>query len=235
MKTINLLYEGKAKKIYSTESEDLVVVEYKDDATAFNGEKKSSFEEKGAINNKITTQIFKYLNENGVKTHFVKKLSEREQLVKKVNIIPLEVVVRNVVAGSLKRRTGLTEGAEILPSLVEFYYKDDDLGDPLLNKGHIKLLNLASRKELMILEDAARKINVLLRNFFEAKDIIIVDFKLEFGYDMNNEIILADEISPDTCRLWDATTKKKLDKDGFRFDLGNLTESYKFIEKRLGA
>ena len=234
MKIKDLLYEGKAKKVFSTENERYVVVEYKDDATAFNGVKKAKFEKKGEINNKISSFIFQLLKNEGVKTHFVERLADREQLVEKVDIIPLEVVVRNVVAGSLQKRTGLTEGTVIEPAIVEFYYKNDDLGDPLLNQNHIiGLLDIITYKELNYLTKETNHVNKILSKFFESKGISLIDFKLEFGYNMDGEVVLADEVSPDTCRLWDIKTKKKLDKDVFRFELGNLTESYTSICERL--
>ena len=235
METINLLYEGKAKKVYSVQDEKHVLVEFKDDATAFNGVKKAKFKNKGITNNKLSSHIFQILEKNNIKTHFLEQLSDRTQLVKKVEIIPLEVVARNVVAGSLLKRTGLPEGATVDPVIVEFYYKRDDLGDPLLNESHIDLLNIISPDRLRELEFEARKINDILCEFFKSKSLRLVDFKLEFGYDYNGDIILADEISPDTCRLWDSETNQKFDKDVFRFGLGDLTESYAAISERLGV
>ena len=231
----NLLYEGKAKRIYQTEDENIFWVEYKDDATAFNGEKKASIQGKGVLNNAITSLIFEKLTEAGVENHFIQKLSETEQLVKKVTILPLEVVVRNVVAGSLSKRTGLAEGTKLKKPLIEFYYKDDDLGDPLFTDAHIELMEICSPKDLEILRDYGFRVNQFLQEIFDACHLNLVDFKIELGRDSEGKIILADEISPDTCRLWDKTTNEKLDKDVFRRDLGNLTDAYQEILKRLGG
>ncbi|HJA40290.1 MAG TPA: phosphoribosylaminoimidazolesuccinocarboxamide synthase [Firmicutes bacterium] len=231
----NLLYEGKAKRIYQTEDENIFWVEYKDDATAFNGEKKASIQGKGVLNNAITSLIFEKLTEAGVENHFIQKLSETEQLVKKVTILPLEVVVRNVVAGSLSKRTGLAEGTKLKKPLIEFYYKDDDLGDPLFTDAHIEMMEICSPKDLEILRDYGFRVNQFLQEIFDACHLNLVDFKIELGRDSEGKIILADEISPDTCRLWDKTTNEKLDKDVFRRDLGNLTDAYQEILKRLGG
>ena len=231
----NLLYEGKAKRIYQTEDENIFWVEYKDDATAFNGEKKASIQGKGVLNNAITSLIFEKLTEAGVENHFIQKLSETEQLVKKVTILPLEVVVRNVVAGSLSKRTGLAEGTKLKKPLIEFYYKDDDLGDPLFTDAHIEMMEICSPKDLEILRDYGFRVNQFLQEIFDACHLNLVDFKIELGRDSEGKIILADEISPDTCRLWDKTTNEKLDKDVFRRDLGNLTDAYEEILKRLGG
>ena len=231
----NLLYEGKAKRIYQTEDENIFWVEYKDDATAFNGEKKASIQGKGVLNNAITSLIFEKLTEAGVENHFIQKLSETEQLVKKVTILPLEVVVRNVVAGSLSNRTGLAEGTKLKKPLIEFYYKDDDLGDPLFTDAHIEMMEICSPKDLEILRDYGFRVNQFLQEIFDACHLNLVDFKIELGRDSEGKIILADEISPDTCRLWDKTTNEKLDKDVFRRDLGNLTDAYQEILKRLGG
>ena len=231
----NLLYEGKAKRIYQTEDENIFWVEYKDDATAFNGEEKASIQGKGVLNNAITSLIFEKLTEAGVENHFIQKLSETEQLVKKVTILPLEVVVRNVVAGSLSKRTGLAEGTKLKKPLIEFYYKDDDLGDPLFTDAHIEMMEICSPKDLEILRDYGFRVNQFLQEIFDACHLNLVDFKIELGRDSEGKIILADEISPDTCRLWDKTTNEKLDKDVFRRDLGNLTDAYQEILKRLGG
>ena len=231
----NLLYEGKAKRIYQTEDENIFWVEYKDDATAFNGEKKASIQGKGVLNNAITSLIFEKLTEAGVENHFIQKLSETEQLVKKVTILPLEVVVRNVVAGSLSKRTGLAEGTKLKKPLIEFYYKDDDLGDPLFTDAHIEMMEICSPKDLEILRDYGFRVNQFLQEIFDACHLNLVDFKIELGRDSEGKIILADEISPDTCRLWDKTTNEKLDKDVFRRDLGNLTDAYQEILKMLGG
>ncbi|NHM29503.1 phosphoribosylaminoimidazolesuccinocarboxamide synthase [Neobacillus terrae] len=221
-----LLYEGKAKRIYSTEDEGIVWVEYKDSATAFNGEKKASIAGKGMLNNQITSLLFSMLNDKGVKSHFISKLSETEQLVKRVKIIPLEVVVRNLAAGSLSKRLGIPEGKAFTRPMVEFYYKNDDLGDPILTEDHIREMELATPEELKELKDKALEVNSVLSLYFKELGIRLVDFKLEFGIDQNGNILLADEISPDTCRLWDIATNEKLDKDVFRRDLGSLTEAY---------
>jgi phosphoribosylaminoimidazole-succinocarboxamide synthase len=229
----SLLYEGKAKKIYLTEDPNIVLIQYKNSITAFNGQKKEEIEGKGELNNRISSQILQLLTEKNIPNHFIKVVSPTEQLVKKVEIIPLEVVVRNIVAGSLAKRVGLPEGTNMKEPLVEFYYKNDDLGDPLLTNEHIKLLNLISEIELEKLRNIALKINDILIEFFKGIHVNIVDFKLEFGKDVDGEILLADEISPDTCRLWDMNTKKKLDKDVFRRNLGSLTEAYQNILSRM--
>lgn len=233
MKT--LLYEGKAKKIYQTDDEKIVLVEYKDSATAFNGEKKAVITGKGRLNNEITSLLFLQLKEKGIESHFIKKISSTEQLVKKVEIIPLEVVVRNVVAGSLATRLGIEEGQKLSKPLVEFYLKDDNLGDPLVTLDHILELQVATIPELETLKQKALEVNAVLSSFFAELGIRLIDFKLEFGKDQAGEILLADEISPDTCRLWDAQTNEKLDKDVFRRDLGNITDTYEKILARLGG
>lgn len=230
-----LLYEGKAKRIYATEQENIVWVEYKDSATAFNGEKKAQISGKGRLNNTITSMLFKKLAEASIENHFVEKLSDTEQLVKKVKIVPLEVVVRNIAAGSLAKRLGLEEGTELKNTIVEFYYKSDELGDPLINNDHIQVLGLATEEQLQEIKNNALKINDILVPFFAEKNLRLIDFKLEFGMTAEGKIILADEISPDTCRLWDKDTNQKLDKDVFRRDLGNLTDAYEEILKRLGG
>ena len=227
-----LLYEGKAKKMFSTDKEDEIRVYYKDDATAFNGIKKAQIENKGILNNSITTMLFQLLEKKGIKTHFIKKLSDREQLCKKVEIVPLEVIVRNVAAGSMAKRYGLKEGAELKTTVFELSYKDDSLGDPLINDSHAVAMGLATPEELKAIYNSASKINDILREVFLEKDINLIDFKLEFGR-FNGEIILADEISPDTCRFWDVKTGEKLDKDRFRRDLGNVTEAYEEILSRI--
>lgn len=230
-----LLYEGKAKRIYATEEANIVWVEYKDDATAFNGEKKAQISGKGRLNNQITTLLFEKLVQAGIENHFVKKLSETEQLVKKVKIIPLEVVVRNIVAGSLSKRLGKEEGTDLKTPIVEFYYKNDELGDPIVNNDHIQVLEIATEAELQKIKQIALKVNEILAPYFAERNVRLVDFKLEFGITNEGELILADEISPDTCRLWDKETNQKLDKDIFRRDLGNLTDAYEEILKRLGG
>ncbi|KAB2331640.1 phosphoribosylaminoimidazolesuccinocarboxamide synthase [Bacillus mesophilum] len=230
-----LLYEGKAKKIYSTEEKEIVWIEYKDSATAYNGEKKASIAGKGRLNNEITSLLFLKLQELGIGSHFVKRISPTEQLVKRVDIIPLETVVRNYSAGSFSKRLGMEEGLLLSRPIVEFYYKDDDLGDPILTEDHIEILALASVEEVEELKVKALQVNKVLSQFFKELGIVLIDFKLEFGKDADGDIILADEISPDTCRLWDEKTKEKLDKDVFRRDLGDLTEAYETILARLGG
>lgn len=227
-----MIYEGKAKKIFFTEKEDEVLVYYKDDATAFNGEKKGQIDSKGILNNKISSLLFELLIANGIPTHFIKNISDREMLVKRLTIIPVEVVVRNIAAGSLAKKFGWEEGRELPRPVVEFYYKNDDLGDPLINNSHIAALDIATSEEVASLEKLGLEINQILRPFFLSKNIELVDFKLEFGK-YNGEILLGDEISPDTCRFWDSSTHEKLDKDRFRRDLGHVEEAYQEIWKRL--
>ncbi|OMP68004.1 phosphoribosylaminoimidazolesuccinocarboxamide synthase [Domibacillus epiphyticus] len=229
------LYEGKAKRIYATDQEDIVWIEYKNSATAFNGEKKAEIDGKGRLNNLITGLLFKKLAEHGIESHFVEQLSENEQLVKHVNIIPLEVVVRNAAAGSIAKRLGFEEGTPFKEPIVEFYYKDDALGDPLLTEDHIKILEAATPEEVQFLKKEALRVNEVLVPLFSDMDIELIDFKIELGKDKNGSILLADEISPDTCRLWEKGTKRKLDKDLFRRDLGGLTEAYTEIYNRLGG
>ena len=231
---MKLLYEGKAKRIYETENPNEVICEYKDSLTAFNGEKADTQSGKGALNCAITTLIFEALQKEGIPTHLIKQIDETKQLVKKVNIIPIEVVVRNIAAGSLSKRLGLKEGTKLPFSIVEFYYKNDELNDPLINDDHAMILNLVDeRKELDILRDYGRKINEFLIDFFDKIGLILVDFKIEFGKDKDGNIILADEITPDSCRLWDKKTGKKMDKDLFRFDLGDINEAYQEVLKRI--
>ncbi|MGD7046190.1 phosphoribosylaminoimidazolesuccinocarboxamide synthase [Jeotgalibacillus proteolyticus] len=230
-----MLYEGKAKRLYSTNEEGILWLEYKDSATAFNGEKKATIEGKGQLNNLITSLLFERLKEEGIDSHFIEKLSDHEQLVRHVEIIPIEVVVRNTAAGTLAKRIGLEEGLKLKHTIVEYYYKDDDLGDPLINEDHISLLGLAGPEELTLLKEKALEINRVLTQFFEQIEVDLIDFKLEFGRDKDGSILLADEISPDTCRLWDSKTKQKLDKDVFRRDLGSLTDAYQTVFKRLGG
>ena len=232
MEKLEMMYEGKAKKIYATNKADEVIVYYKDDATAFNGEKKGQIEDKGVLNNEITSMIFTMLNENGIKTHFIEKLNEREQLCKKVEIVPLEVIVRNVAAGSMAKRLGLQEGFELKTTVFELSYKDDSLGDPLINDYHAVGIGATTFEELNKIYEMTAKINDLLKEFFKKQNINLIDFKLEFGR-YNDEIVLADEISPDTCRFWDAKTGEKLDKDRFRRDLGNVKDAYVEILNRI--
>lgn len=228
-----MLYEGKAKRVYATNNENLVWIEYKDSATAFNGEKKAQISGKGRLNNEITSLLFSKLHDAGIPTHFVDKLSETEQLVKKVSIIPLEVVVRNVAAGSFSKRLGIEEGKPLSKPLVEFYFKDDDLGDPLITEDHIYELQIATSQEVALLKEKALNVDAVLTGLFDELGIRLIDFKLEFGKDSKGTVLLADEISPDTCRLWDKETNEKLDKDVFRRDLGNLTEAYEKILARI--
>ncbi|WP_413363792.1 phosphoribosylaminoimidazolesuccinocarboxamide synthase [Lysinibacillus sp. 3P01SB] len=235
MKKGQLLYEGKAKRLYATEDPTILFVEYKDSATAFNGEKKEEIAGKGILNNRITTLLFEKLQAKGIASHFVKRLSDHEQLVRKVDIIPIELVVRNIVAGSLAQRLGLEEGTPLKRPIVEFYYKNDDLGDPHISAEHIDVLNLATPEEVQALYEGGLKVNEVLRPIFKEIGVELIDFKLEFGRDQDGNVLLADEISPDTCRLWDAKTKQKLDKDVFRRNLGSLTESYEIILTRLGG
>lgn len=227
-----MLYEGKAKKIFATDQPDRVLQYFKDDATAFNAQKRGTILEKGVINNKVSERLFRLLEQNGVPTHFIERKSDREMLTKKVAIVPVEVVVRNVVAGSLAKRLGLKEGDSIQPAIVEWYYKNDALGDPLIADEHIRLLKLATSDQLAEIKRLALKINSLLQPFFADRKMILVDFKLEFGVH-NGQLILADEISPDTCRFWDQTTKESMDKDRFRKDLGKIEEAYQEVLRRV--
>ncbi len=233
MKKLELLYEGKGKRLYRCEDEDLLISEFKDDLTAFNAQKIGQEKGKGALNCKISTELFKLLEENGIKTHLVKTLSENEQLVKKVDIIPLEVVVRNVATGSLVKRLGIKDGTILPFALVELYYKDDELGDPLLNDEHCLMLDIASESELEELKRLGREINVILKSFFLKRDLNLVDFKVEFGKDKEGNILLSDEISPDSCRFWDVNTQKKLDKDRFREGLGGVKMAYEEVLDRI--
>ena len=231
----DMLYEGKAKKVFKTDVDGEYIVAFKDDATAFNGQKRGTILGKGEMNNRISSIFFTLLHENGIVTHFIEQLSATEQLVKKVSIVPLEVVVRNVAAGSLAKRIGFEEGTRLKQTVVEFYYKNDDLGDPLVNLSHIALLELASKEQVDLLESYALQINQILVSYLAKKDILLVDFKLEFGIDVEGNLILADEISPDTCRFWDAHTHEKLDKDRFRRDLGGVEDAYREMLHRLGG
>jgi phosphoribosylaminoimidazole-succinocarboxamide synthase len=225
-------YEGKAKKLFATDRPDRVVHYFKDDATAFNAQKRGTIVEKGIINNKVSERLFRLLEAGGVPTHFVERLSDREMLTKKVTIVPIEVVVRNVVAGSLAKRLGLKEGEPIAPPLVEFYYKNDALGDPLIADEHVRLLNLAPPSVVEAIKGMAKKVNQILVPFFRERRMILVDFKLEFGLH-EGALVLADEISPDTCRFWDEGTKESMDKDRFRKDLGRIEEAYREVLRRV--
>ena len=227
------MYEGKAKRVYATDDQTLVIVSYKDDATAFNGLKKGTIEGKGVINNKMSNFLMQILEKEGVKTHFVEELSERETLVKKVSIVPLEVIIRNVSAGSFAKRYGVEEGIVFDEPTIEFSYKNDDLGDPLLNEYHALALKLATKAEIDQIKSMAFKVNATLKEYFKKLNVTLVDFKLEFGKTADGEIVLADEISTDTCRFWDSTTGEKLDKDRFRRDLGGVEGAYQEMMRRL--
>ncbi|HKM07592.1 MAG TPA: phosphoribosylaminoimidazolesuccinocarboxamide synthase [Sphaerochaeta sp.] len=233
MKKMGQLYEGKAKKVYATDEKGIYIVSYKDDATAFNGLKKGSIEGKGAINNRVSNHLMALLEKQGIPTHLVKELNDRETAVKAVTIVPLEVIVRNIAAGSLAKRLGLEEGFKLFSTVLEFCYKRDDLGDPLVNEYHIKALNLAKEDELEQIVAYSMRINTILGEYLLPLGIELVDFKLEFGRTEDGSIILADEISADTCRFWDTKTKEKLDKDRFRRDLGGVEDAYKEILARL--
>lgn len=227
------LYEGKAKRVYATDDENLVIVDYKDDATAFNGLKKGTIAGKGVINNRVTNYLMQLLEKEGVPTHFVKELSDRETVVKKVSIVPLEVIIRNISAGSFAKRYGVEEGIVFDEPTIEFSYKNDDLGDPLINSYHALALKLATKEEIETIKTLAFKVNEVLKKYFLGLGIELVDFKLEFGRTPDGSIVLADEISPDTCRFWDSKTHEKLDKDRFRRDLGHVEDAYIEIRKRL--
>ena len=232
MVTGTLIYEGKAKKLFTTGHPDEVLQYFKDDATAFNAQKRGTILDKGIINNKVSERLFRLLEENGVPTHFVERKSDREMLTKKVTIVPVEVVVRNVIAGSLAKRLGLTEGEAIQPPIVEWYYKNDALGDPLIADEHVRLLKLATPEQMAEIKGLALKVNSVLQPFFAERRMVLVDFKLEFGVH-NGRLILADEISPDTCRFWDQATRESMDKDRFRKDLGKIEEAYQVVLKRV--
>lgn len=232
MNKLEMLYEGKAKKVYKTEDEKKYIVSYKDDATAFNGVKKGTIAEKGIVNNKMSALLFRLLEEKGIPTHFEKLLNDREMLVKAVKILPLEVIVRNVVAGSLAKRLGLEEGTILKNTVLEFCYKNDELGDPMVNEDHILAVELSTKEQLETVREYALKVNEILVPFFLDRGLKLIDFKLEFGL-YEGAVILADEISPDTCRLWDAATNKKMDKDRFRRDLGDVEQTYQEVLARL--
>ena len=233
MKKTQQLYEGKAKKVYATDVEGIYIVDYKDDATAFNGEKKGTIAGKGVINNRVTNYLMKMLEEKGIPTHFVEQLSDRETAVKAVRIVPLEVIVRNVAAGSLAKRIGFPEGTKLKRTVLELCYNDDALGDPMINDSHVFAMGLCTPEELETIKKYALKINEILTAFFAEVNIELIDFKLEFGRLSDGTIVLADEISPDTCRFWDSKTHEKLDKDRFRRDLGNVEGAYHEILHRL--
>ena len=233
MKKCELMYEGKAKKVFATDDPNYCIVEYKDDATAFNGLKKGTITGKGVVNNKMSNYMFQLLEKNGVKTHFVEELSDRETLVKKVEIVPLEVIIRNKAAGSMAKRLGMEEGTELKTTVLEFSYKDDSLGDPMVNEYHILAAGYATRADIDTIASMAMKVHEVMCEFFKSVDVELIDFKLEFGR-FNGEILLADEISPDTCRFWDIHTHEKLDKDRFRRDMGGVEEAYAEMMKRVG-
>ncbi len=228
-----MLYEGKAKKVYATDNDAQYIVQYKDDATAFNGLKKGTISGKGVINNQMSNLMMRLLEEYGIPTHYVEELSERETVVKKVNIIPLEVIIRNIAAGSFSKRYGVEEGTKFDSPTIEFSYKDDDLGDPLINDYHALAMKLATAEDIALIKDMAFKINDVMKNFFKDIGITLVDFKLEFGVTTDGVIVLADEISPDTCRFWDSETGEKMDKDRFRRDLGNVEDAYQEVIRRV--
>ena len=234
MKKLEKIYEGKAKILYTTEDPTLVIQYFKDDATAFNAQKKGTIDQKGVMNNRIATKIFEHLKNNGIESHFVELLNDREMLVKRVEIVPLEVIIRNRAAGSLCRLLGLAEGAKLACPTLEFCYKDDALGDPQINEYHIRALGWATDEEVRTIKDMAFRINDLLKKFFLGLKIELIDFKLEFGR-VQGKVILADEISPDTCRLWEVDTGNKLDKDRFRRDLGNIEEAYQEVLRRVSS
>ena len=233
MEKTTQMYEGKAKKVFATENPDYCIVSYKDDATAFNGLKKGTILGKGAINNRVTNHLMRLLEKNGVPTHLVEELNDRETLVKKVSIVPLEVIVRNIAAGSLSKRLGIPEGVKMKQTVLEYCYKDDDLGDPMVNDYHILAMEWATREELDLIAAYSFKVNEVLTEYLKEAGIELIDFKLEFGKTKEGQIVLADEISPDTCRFWDITTHEKLDKDRFRRDLGGVEDAYQEILRRL--
>lgn len=233
MEKKELLYEGKAKKVYTTEDPDVLIVSYKDDATAFDGLKKGTIVGKGAVNNRMTNHIFKLFEAAGIPTHLVKELSDRETAVKKVEIVPLEVIMRNFSAGSFAKKMGMEEGIKLFMPTLEFSYKNDDLHDPFINESYALALGLATREEIDVINRYARKVNEIMQNYFAGLNLDLIDFKIEFGR-YHGEIILADEVSPDTCRLWDKDTHEKLDKDRFRRDLGNVEDAYNEVFRRLG-
>ncbi|MGN1019586.1 MAG: phosphoribosylaminoimidazolesuccinocarboxamide synthase [Aristaeellaceae bacterium] len=233
MKKLQQLYEGKAKKVFATDDPDVVLVSYKDDATAFNGLKRGTITGKGVINNRVTNFLMQMLERNGIPTHYLEEISDRETLVKKVQIVPLEVIVRNIAAGSLSKRLGLPEGTKLKSTVIEYCYKDDELGDPMVNEYHIMAMGWVSKPVLDQIAAYALKINRLLSDFLRQSEIELIDFKLEFGITSDGTLVLADEISPDTCRFWDSKTHEKLDKDRFRRDLGGVEDAYQEILKRL--
>lgn len=233
MKKLEMIYEGKAKQLYTTENDEQIIIHYKDDATAFNGVKKAQIEHKGELNNAISTIIFKHLHKHNIPTHYIETLNDRDQLCHKVTIIPLEVIIRNIIAGSMAKRLDIKEGTLAPRPIYELCFKNDELGDPLINEDHALALNTATEAELAEIKALTLNINKVLIELFNQIDITLVDFKIEFGRKLDGTIVLADEISPDTCRLWDKLTQKKLDKDRFRRDLGNVEDAYQEILARL--
>ena len=233
MKKVELLYEGKAKKVYTTEDPDVLIVDYKDDATAFDGQKKGTIVGKGAINNRMTNHIFKLFEKDGIPTHYIEELSDRETAVKKVEIIPLEVIIRNITAGSFAKKMGMEEGIVLKRPTLEFSYKNDDLHDPFINRYYALALDLATEEEINTIEKYTFQVNEIMKQYFGSLGIDLVDFKIEFGR-YKGQVILADEVSPDTCRLWDKETHEKLDKDRFRRDMGNVEDAYNEVFRRLG-
>ena len=232
MKKLGQLYEGKAKKVFATDDPDIVIVDYKDDATAFNGLKKGTIAGKGVINNKMSNMMFRIMEQHGIPTHLVEELSDRETAVKKVQIVPLEVIIRNTAAGSFSKRYGVPEGTKLPTTVLEFSYKNDELGDPLINDSQALAMQLATPEEIETIKNTALKVNEVIKEFFKTLNINLIDFKLEFGR-YHGQIVLADEISPDTCRFWDMTTGEKLDKDRFRRDMGGVEDAYKEVFARL--
>jgi phosphoribosylaminoimidazole-succinocarboxamide synthase len=232
MKQLDQIYEGKAKKVYATDDADCVIVAYKDDATAFNGQKRGTIVGKGVVNNKVSNHFFKLLESEGIPTHYVEQLSDRETVVKKVEIVPVEVIIRNKAAGSFSKRMGVEEGTQLKCAILEYSYKNDELGDPFINSYYVRALGLATDEEMDKIKDISFKVNDILTEYLKGFGVELIDFKLEFGR-FHGEIILADEISPDTCRFWDIETGRKLDKDRFRRDLGDVEEAYKEIISRL--
>lgn len=230
---MKLLYEGKAKQLFECENNEEIYIHYKNSATAFNGEKKEEFDNKGVLNNSITSFIFEYLSKNGIENHFIRKVNDTDQICKHVTIIPLEVIIRNIVAGSMAKKYGIEEGRVLAKPVFELSYKNDDLGDPLLNEDHAVALEIVTEEELKHIKEQALKINKLLKELFLKANLILVDFKIEFGKTADGKIILSDEISPDTCRLWDKDTMQKLDKDRFRRNLGSVMEAYEEVLRRL--
>ena len=235
MEKKDFIYEGKAKRLYNTDNPDLVIIEYKDSFTAFDGKKKATMSGKGQLNNKISSKIFEYLKAHGVESHFVEQMDELHQIVKKVTILPLEVIVRNITTGSLCKRLGVAEGIKLQSPLIEFCLKNDELGDPFICENHAVLFGWATEADIVKIKEISFKFNEIMKKYFAERSIVLVDFKLEFGKDSRGSLMLADEVSPDTCRFWDSSTGDRLDKDRFRKDLGNVLDAYQEIWKRISA